>query len=195
MTKQVEGLEADQVADKDFTFNYTCGEKTGTLVARAGKTVASPKFAVGTTCTVTEDADSAKVDGYVVNIEPSAKEITVAADGSDDVTVTNTYDRELATGSSASVIPWLIPILGIGIVGSVLFPHAKVTGTENVVTSPVPEPQATQTAVPTTETAVPEQNQPQRGVLAQTGANVIGLGLVGLLMLLLGGFLIARRRN
>ncbi|WP_336244333.1 DUF5979 domain-containing protein [Corynebacterium meridianum] len=112
VTKDVVGLDSAEYAGREFSFSYTCGADSGVLKVGAGQTVQSPEFPVGTGCTVVEDGDSAEFAGHVVDVSPESSTVVGAVDGSDDVTVTNTYTenrpssvaplrcpREEATGS------------------------------------------------------------------------------------------------
>ncbi|WP_371152779.1 DUF5979 domain-containing protein [Buchananella felis] len=95
VVKNVTGAPAS-AATKDFTFNYTCGAETGTVVAK-GDGVAVPvgkNFPVGTSCTVTEDSDKAAIVGYTLTA-PEAQTIEVAKDANTEVTFANAYSRDL----------------------------------------------------------------------------------------------------
>jgi len=102
IVKKVEPATGESInipEDKTFGFTYTCepayegaAHPSGTLTVRAdGKAVSSPQLPVGTSCTIAEDAASAKEHGYEaitpqpVSVTISKKVITVEA--------TNTYKR------------------------------------------------------------------------------------------------------
>ncbi|MDO4888887.1 MAG: DUF5979 domain-containing protein, partial [Actinomycetaceae bacterium] len=76
------GSGAD-VADKEFTFDYTCtdGQSGQVTVKGDGAAVQADKqFPVGTECTVTEDEASAAVDGYELTA-PQAQKATIEKAG------------------------------------------------------------------------------------------------------------------
>lgn len=96
VAKTVSGAPADAAA-KDYTFNYTCGTESGTLVAK-GDGVAVPagkNFPAGTSCTITEDADKAAIAGYSLTA-PAAQSLEIV-EGSTGTMLTfaNTYSRDL----------------------------------------------------------------------------------------------------
>ena len=66
------------VADKEFTFTYTCDNgQEGTLKAKAnGAAVNGPELPVGTECTIEQDMDKAQVDGYTLKT-PSSQKVTI----------------------------------------------------------------------------------------------------------------------
>ena len=68
-----------QAGDKQFAFSYTCTDGTeGTLKAKAnGEAVAGPRVPTGTQCTVTENSQSAAIDGYTL-AAPQAQTVTVS---------------------------------------------------------------------------------------------------------------------
>nr|WP_306814307.1 DUF5979 domain-containing protein [Actinomyces bowdenii] len=74
-------LEA--LRDKEFTFTYTCDDPKqtkGTLKVKGDEVpVEAPEqLPVGTVCTVTEDADSAKAEGFTLTA-PAPQQVTVGA--------------------------------------------------------------------------------------------------------------------
>ncbi|VEG29674.1 DUF5979 domain-containing protein [Actinomyces howellii] len=105
IVKTVAGDDAQTIAQRSFTVDYSCtsveGERTGSVeVPGDGTAAAGPAdLPVGATCTLSERATSAGVDQYDVVI-PEAQTITVA-NPSQVVTAsfTNTYTRH--TGSFA----------------------------------------------------------------------------------------------
>ena len=66
------------VADKEFTFTYTCDNgQEGTLKAKAnGAAVNGPELPVGTECTIEQDMDKAQVDGYSLKA-PASQKVTI----------------------------------------------------------------------------------------------------------------------
>ena len=66
------------VADKEFTFTYTCDNgQEGTLKAKAnGAAVNGPELPVGTECTIEQDMDKAQVDGYTLKA-PASQKVTI----------------------------------------------------------------------------------------------------------------------
>ena len=66
------------VADKEFTFTYTCDNgQAGTLKAKAnGPAVNGPELPVGTECTIEQDVDKAQVDGYSLKA-PASQKVTI----------------------------------------------------------------------------------------------------------------------
>ncbi len=71
------------LAAKEFTFSYTCDDPKqtkGTLKVKGDEVpVEAPEqLPVGTVCTVTEDADSAKAEGFTLTA-PAPQQVTVGA--------------------------------------------------------------------------------------------------------------------
>ncbi|MCK7643220.1 DUF5979 domain-containing protein [Corynebacterium sp. CCM 8835] len=212
VTKQVEGLDEADVRDMVFEFTYTCGETTGMLDVRAGETVQSPEFPVGTVCTVVEDRGSAEFDGYSLTVSPESSTVVVAVDDSDDLKVTNTYDGPppVVDGSgwaSSAGIPWLIPLVGSAALASVaLLPllssggSVATQGSSNTgpaATPTVPGAPAPGTHVeqsPNNQTEQPKEER-RGGLLAETGANVLLLVLVAFFLMGLGLVMVRRRRS
>ena len=66
------------VADKEFTFTYTCDNgQEGTLKTKAnGPAVNGPELPVGTECTIEQDMDKAQVDGYSLKA-PASQKVTI----------------------------------------------------------------------------------------------------------------------
>ena len=66
------------VADKEFTFTYTCDNgQEGTLKAKAnGAAVNGPELPVGTECTIEQDVNKAQVDGYSLKA-PASQKVTI----------------------------------------------------------------------------------------------------------------------
>ncbi|MDO4790980.1 MAG: DUF5979 domain-containing protein [Buchananella hordeovulneris] len=97
--KAVTGVPAAEVADKDFTFNWTCGQESGTLTAKGdGVAVAAgQQFPVGSSCSVTEDAASAAIDNYTLTA-PAAQTVEIVEGAAPaEITFTNTYARKMGS--------------------------------------------------------------------------------------------------
>lgn len=96
--KEVTGAK---VQDKTFTFSYDCSDgATGTVTAEGdGKPVRnSQPIVVGSTCTVTEDADSAEVEGHTLDAsaaQPQTVTITPEGQGLATASFTNAYTRDV----------------------------------------------------------------------------------------------------
>ena len=109
VTKTVVGPEAAAGArDKDFAFTYTCSDGQSGQVSAKGDGAAAQAgatFPQGTTCTVKEDAESARLDGYTltapaeqtVTVKDPAKPIATAA-------FTNSYTRDTGAFSIAKSV-------------------------------------------------------------------------------------------
>ncbi|VEG73750.1 Phosphoinositide polyphosphatase (Sac family) [Actinomyces slackii] len=90
VSKTVTGVEA---GDKDFVFSYTCGSQTGSITAKGDGTAVEvgETFPVGTSCTITEDADAAAIEGYTLT-PPQPQTITIdTADQAVAASFTNAY--------------------------------------------------------------------------------------------------------
>ena len=135
----------------------------------------SPEFPVGTECTVVEDRDSAEFAGYEMTVSPESSMVVVAADGGDDVTVTNTYAEDP-------------PIVGSSPSGGSVAPQ----GSSNAGT--VETPVRVDTPAPENHVEQPKEEQ-RGGMLAQTGADVLLLVLVAFFLMGLGLLLVQRRRS
>ena len=83
-----------------FEFTYTCTDGTeGSLtVTGAATSEKSKKVKAGSTCTVTEDSAKATQGGYTLTA-PTAQTVTIAKDQTAQVTMTNTYARDMGTFS------------------------------------------------------------------------------------------------
>ncbi|MDY3677605.1 MAG: DUF5979 domain-containing protein [Actinomyces urogenitalis] len=96
--KEVTGAK---VQDKTFTFSYDCSDgTTGTVTAKGdGKPVRnSQPIVVGSTCTVTEDVDSAEVEGHTLDTsaaQPQTVTITPEGQGLATASFTNAYTRDV----------------------------------------------------------------------------------------------------
>lgn len=109
VTKTVVGPEAAAGArDKDFTFTYTCSDgQSGQVSAKGDGTAvqAGTTFPQGTTCTVKEDADSARLDGYTLTA-PAEQTITIKDPAEPVATAafTNSYTRDTGAFSIAKSV-------------------------------------------------------------------------------------------
>ena len=105
VTKTVAGAQA---GDKEFTFTYTCTDGTeGTLKAKADGAAAQAgaTFPQGTTCTVKEDIESARLDGYTLTA-PAEQTVTVKDPAEPIATAafTNSYTRDTGAFSIAKSV-------------------------------------------------------------------------------------------
>nr|WP_306429039.1 DUF5979 domain-containing protein [Corynebacterium sp. 76QC2CO] len=92
-----ENLTEAQLAElkaRTFTFDYTCGERSGTLEAPGdGTVVYSPiTFTVGTKCTVIEDETQAAASGYKLTVSPQQAQVVIGTKNLAEFT--NTYSPE-----------------------------------------------------------------------------------------------------
>lgn len=136
ITKNSTGIDSK---DKNFSFTYSCGDQSGTIVTPGDGKITASKVMVptGTECTVTEDPASAAVTGYT-HTPPKAQTFTITSKGEVvNLTFTNTYTPKpasapgtvtsgkgspsgnlAATGAhtaSASMAALLLLLLGVGI--------------------------------------------------------------------------------
>ena len=185
--KQVEGAT---VGDKPFTFNYTCndplveGPLTGSVTNSDGANMVRlpHEFTAGTTCVVTEDAESAMVEGYVLTV-PEPWNVTVEAGKEMLKTFVNTYEPEPTPTPSDEPTP----------TPSDEPTTEEPTPSEEPTTpAPVPsdEPTTPETPVVTPSIPAPVDDEPD---MPETGAHV---GLLAVIALLLtGGGLALRKAN
>ena len=109
VTKTVVGPEAAADArDKDFAFTYTCSDGQSGQVSAKGDgaaTQAGATFPQGTTCTVKEDAESARLDGYTLTA-PAEQTVTVKDPAEPIATAafTNSYTRDTGAFSIAKSV-------------------------------------------------------------------------------------------
>ena len=91
-----------------FEFSYTCTDGTeGTLtVTGAATSEKSKKIKAGSNCTVTENGAKAAQGGYTLTA-PDAQTVTIAKDQTAQVTMTNTYARDMGTFSVTKVVTGL----------------------------------------------------------------------------------------
>lgn len=72
--------DTGKAEEKEFGFNFDCEGVTGELTAKArGTSKESPKFKHGTTCTVTQDEERSKLEGYKVDVGENPRTIVVEA--------------------------------------------------------------------------------------------------------------------
>ncbi len=96
---------AATAVDKDYTFTYTCTDgNSGTITAKGdGAAVSSANnIAVGASCTVTEDADAAAIEGYTLDASAAQPQtVTIAMPGTEIATAefTNAYSMDTGTFS------------------------------------------------------------------------------------------------
>ena len=109
VTKSVVGPEAPADArDKDFAFAYTCSDgQSGQVSAKGdGRAVqAGATFPQGTTCTVKEDVESARLDGYTLTAPE--EQTVVIKDPAEPVATaafTNSYTRDTGAFSIAKSV-------------------------------------------------------------------------------------------
>ena len=109
VTKTVVGPEAAAGArDKDFAFTYTCSDGQSGQVSAKGDGAAAQAgatFPQGTTCTVKEDAESARLDGYTLTA-PAEQTVTVKDPTESIATAafTNSYTRDTGAFSIAKSV-------------------------------------------------------------------------------------------
>ena len=109
VTKSVVGPEAAAGArDKDFAFTYTCSDGQSGQVSAKGDGAAAQAgatFPQGTTCTVKEDAESARLDGYTLTA-PAEQTVTVKDPAEPIATAafTNSYTRDTGAFSIAKSV-------------------------------------------------------------------------------------------
>ena len=109
VTKTVVGPEAVAGArDKDFAFTYTCSDGQSGQVSAKGDGAAAQAgatFPQDTTCTVKEDAESARLDGYTLTA-PAEQTVTVKDPAEPIATAafTNSYTRDTGAFSIAKSV-------------------------------------------------------------------------------------------
>lgn len=93
--KTVSGFTGEENKNKEYEFSYTCTDgQSGKLVLQAGEEkVADKFFPIGTSCTIKENADSAKVDGYTL-LKPKEQTLTIGEDETAEFVFVNKYERE-----------------------------------------------------------------------------------------------------
>lgn len=102
--KVVKKLNVSGIASPDtkkFSFNYTCTKDGAALAEHTNKKlevtgageVVSPNIPVGASCTVTEDRESAKIDGATLTVAEGAA-VTITTGAVPSVTITNTYVKD-----------------------------------------------------------------------------------------------------
>ncbi len=118
VTKQVTGPMGDR--NKKFTFQWSCGEQTGTFTLSNGQSATIENVAVGETLTLTESDNS----GYAVSVSYGGRNynVTTAADaqsssvqlavaqGGGTITVTNYKDVNPDTGITLDSAPYAVAL-------------------------------------------------------------------------------------
>ncbi len=97
VAKTVSG-EGGAGVTKDYTFSYDCAGVTGTVTAKGdGVPVAGVRVPLNASCTVTEDAASAQIDGHTLAV-PAAQTLAVTSTTTPTAfTFSNVYTRDLGT--------------------------------------------------------------------------------------------------
>ncbi|WP_139738828.1 DUF5979 domain-containing protein [Actinomyces wuliandei] len=208
VTKVVEGLEEDaegtegpgdpdaQAAPRDYLVTYTCtlpedaadaeggadeGVVSDEVTVPAGMTVTSPALPLGTECTLSEDADSAQVDGYTLEV-PEDQAVTITTqDAVEELTVTNTYTRDVEPTPEPSESPAPQPS------------GEPSTEPSTVATSGSATAPSESSEVPASASPSPGGSS-VAGSLARTGAALL-LPAVAALAAIGGGSLLLRRRR
>ncbi|MDO4901147.1 DUF5979 domain-containing protein [Actinomyces sp.] len=116
VNKTVEGLAGDAVAaeGRDYSFTYTCtvpggGDVSDQLTVPADGFAPGPILPLGSQCAVSEDADSAQIEGYIL---AATEAQTVAIDVKDevkDLDFTNVYTRKAEPTPGPTVEPSVEP--------------------------------------------------------------------------------------
>ncbi|MDO4760638.1 MAG: DUF5979 domain-containing protein [Corynebacterium sp.] len=191
-------------ASQSFDFTYTCRDGHNNVVAEGRvpvpgdgtETILNAAVPTGVKCTVAEDEAKAKRDGYSLKAEaPKTVEVAVK-DSKVVVHFENKYTNLIPLLGVLALIP-----IGAGIIA--LLPKLPVNAqpqppAEGVRVAPAtpPAPPAPPAAKGIAKGQAKDQPQPEsaKPQLAQTGANVIWLLVVALLLVGAGAFLM-RRRN
>lgn len=118
VTKQVTGPMGDR--NKKFSFQWSCGEQTGTFTLSNGQSATIENVGVGETLTLTESDNS----GYAVSVSYGGQNynVTTAADaqsssvqlavaqGGGTITVTNSKDVNPDTGITLDSAPYAVAL-------------------------------------------------------------------------------------
>ena len=118
VTQQVTGPMGDR--NKKFTFQWSCGEQTGTFTLSNGQSATIENVAVGETLTLTESdnrgyAVSVSYGGRNYNVttaadaQSSSVQLAVAQDGG-TITVTNSKDVNPDTGITLDSAPYAVAL-------------------------------------------------------------------------------------
>ncbi|GAA1471573.1 DUF5979 domain-containing protein [Corynebacterium felinum] len=188
-------------ASQSFDFTYTCRDGHNNVVAEGRvlvpgdgtETILNAAVPTGVKCTVAEDEAKAKRDGYSLKAEaPKTVEVAVK-DSKVVVHFENKYTNLIPLLGVLALIP-----IGAGIIA--LLPKLPENAQPQPPAEGVQVAPATQSAPEAGKAKVKGQakDQPQpesaKPQLAETGANVIWLLFVALLLVGAGAFLM-RRRN
>ena len=101
VVKKVQATGITVPSTKKFSFNYTCTKDGAALTEHTNKKlevtgageVVSPNIPVGASCTVTEDRESAKIDGATLTVAEGAP-VTITTGAVPSVTIANTYVKD-----------------------------------------------------------------------------------------------------
>lgn len=186
--KELAGSAADKAADKDFYFDYTCNrgeeKRSGELHVRgAGVTESVTDLPVGAQCEIIERDPMLAGYQWDVAIERSGKfSVTL---GEIVIKAVNSFNEV--------PIPPVPPVT----------PPTKPSVPRTTPPSPpqstiviVPPQDTTTITVPSAERPVAprtQEKQPQKPLLAKTGASVLGIVFVAGLLVVAGLFLVNRR--
>ncbi|WP_180342450.1 DUF5979 domain-containing protein, partial [Actinomyces wuliandei] len=190
LTKVATGAD-DEIADKKFSFSYTCTDGSeGTLSVKAGETVSPDKqLPLGTTCTLVEDTEAAGIDGYTLT-GPSKESLTAPIVNKDQVVAlkaVNTYEKPEPKETDPSQEPTEDPSeepTGDPTDGSSASAAANASSGVAGVTTGSADPGKTQASSAARPT----------GSLARTGATVL-LPVAVALAAIAGGVALLRRRR
>ena len=136
VSKSVAGDDADLVADKTYTFDYTCTDGQSGAVeasAKGGAVIVDKQFREGTTCTVAESGQQR--EGYVWSGEAS-KDVTIVAGQATEVAFVNTY----AKASDPQTTPTPSPTPAPSPTPSVAAPSPSAIPTPSAATPPASDP-------------------------------------------------------
>lgn len=99
ITKNVTGEDTTAHANRRYMFNYTCQTPEGkiadsvSLPGSGESVIVRNDLPHGSQCDVSEQSDSAKIDGYSVKL-PKDQQVTISHDQSKNLSFTNEYTRE-----------------------------------------------------------------------------------------------------
>ena len=209
VAKNIAGLTdelADHARTKAYTFDYKCGtgeDGVGTITVKGdGAPVAVGKsFPVGTECTITEDVETAKIDGVDLNTEKSTLKQTLKLGPEAGAVVQFTFTNAYADGGIAPRprdVPWWLLLVPFAL-GSLGAGSSNAGSSQSGGTNNKPADNATnQTAQGGDQgktTPAASDAKQQNRTLANTGASVLGIAIIALLAVAAGVFLIRRGRK